>query len=52
MYVSDPPGEPWLFCVSSVKREESAEEKMSSWDGVLGVGSVMRDVSIGLGFGG
>ncbi len=25
---------------------------MSSWDGVLGAGSVMRDVSIGLGFDG
>jgi hypothetical protein len=47
--MSDPPGEPWLFCVSSVKSEESAEENMSSWDGALGAGSVMRDGSIGLG---
>lgn len=45
--MSEPPGEPWQFCVSSVKRAEREEEKMSSegW-AVVGMGIVMREVSM------
>ena len=41
-----PPGIPWEFLVSSVKRALRLEEKMSSVPGSSGEGTMMRAVNI------